>query len=220
MTRRNQVIVIIAALVIIVLGVGGYFLYGQKNNNVNNNLAATQAKPTTNLQSSIADLFIGGETKKCTFNLSEKNNRTTRGTILVTKNMAYANFAINDNKRETKTNLIRNNDTFYIWGDSFPSGIKIIMNVNEMAQKMKSSNYSGFDPDQKVNYNCSPWTLDSAIFTPPSSVKFVDISAMMPKTSPVTTQPKTSVTQAQSLDPCAQITNAAAKAACETAIKK
>lgn len=219
MTRQNQLIVSAIVVLIILLGLGGWFLFGRNQvQSLNSTTNKPQGANTGNstIQSSITDLFTSGATKQCTFDVTGQNGGTTKGNIYVSGGKAYGDFDMTSNGKTSKTYLIRNDTTFYIWGDSLPSGIKMTMDVNEMATKMQGSGYSGFNPGEKANYNCSPWSVDESKFTPPSDVKFMDAGAMMPKT---TGTPKTQTrTGTGTSDPCAQIADATTKAACENAM--
>ncbi len=214
MTRKNQIIATIAVIVIIVLGIGGYMLYGQNSRQTNNSNTQTVASTKSpSLEASITDLFTSGQSKTCTFD-TKTDKGETMGTVYVTKDMAKADFSMTDNGKSTKTHLIRNGDTFYIWGDSFPTGIKMTMDINDMASNMESTNYAAFNPNEKVSYSCKDWTADNSLFAPPTNLKFTDMSSLMPKTTG-STIPTGSEMQT---NPCASITNPAAKSACESAL--
>lgn len=216
MTRQNQIIAAVAAVLIILLGVGGYFFLGKNQTKSVTTQTANTQKATnsgsTAMQSSITDLFTGTATKQCTFDTKSQTGGETKGTVYVADGKAYGDFAITSNGKTSGMFLIRNGSTFYIWGDSLPSGMKMTMDVNEMATKMQGGQYSSFNPSAKVDVNCTNWSVDESKFTPPSNVKFIDAGAMMPKT---TTSPTTSGGTA---DPCASIADATTKAACENAM--
>lgn len=216
MTKQNKIIAVVAAILIIVLGLGGYLFLGKNQTKTVNTTANT--KEATNsgsnaMQSSITDLFTSGATKQCTFDVKGSTGGETKGTVYVSGNKAYGNFVMTANGKTSGMYLIRNDTTFYTWGDSLPSGIKMTMDVNEMATKMQGGQYSSFNPSEKVNYNCTNWNADESKFTPPSNIKFMDAGALMPKTT------GTPTTQTGS-DPCASITDATTKAACENAMHR
>jgi len=218
MTRKNQIITTIALIVIIVLGIGGYMVYGQNANQTNNsNTKTPEPTKSQSLESSITDLFTSGQSKLCTFDTKTDKGQTT-GTVYVNKEMAKADFAMTDNGKSTMTHLIRNGNSFYIWGDSFPTGIKMTMDINEMGSKMQASNYAAFNPNEKVSYSCKDWAVDESLFTPPTDLKFTDLSSMMPKTTGTMMQ-KNATGMPSKTNPCAAITDATAKAACESALK-
>ena len=217
MTRQNQLIVAAVAVLIILLGLGGYFMLGKsgtKSVNTTANKPQASNSGSNPIQSSITDLFTSGQTKQCTFDVASANGGGTKGTIYVSGNKAYGTFDMTSSGKTTTTNLIRNDSTFYIWGGALPSGIKMTMDVNQMATKMQGSQYSTFNPSEKVNYNCINWSVDETKFTPPSNVKFIDAAAMMPKTT------GTPTTKTGTTDPCASIADATTKAACENAMHK
>lgn len=217
MTRKNQIITTLALIVIIVLGIGGYMLYGQNAKQSSNSTSQTPA-PTkaATLESSITDLFTSGQSKLCSFD-TKTDKGETAGTVYVSKDMAKADFTMTDNGKSTATHLIRNGNLFYIWGDTFPTGIKMSMDINDMASKMESTNYAAFNPNEKVSYSCKDWNADNSLFTPPANLKFTDLSSMMPKTTGAMMPKNVSGTPSQT-NPCASIADATAKSACESAL--
>lgn len=220
--KQNQMIVGIAAAVIIVLGLGGYFLYGRNAATTPTRMMNTSASNTNGnnmMQSSIKDLFASGETKQCTFSVKASSGGSTEGLIYVSGTNAAGKFTMMDTKgKATTTNLVRNADSFYIWGGGLPTGIKMSMNVDEMAQKMQSSpqTSSSFDPNAKVDFKCNPWTQDLSMFSPPTNIRFTDVSAMMPHATEAVTPGSQGRPNAGYS--CAGITDPATKTACENAM--
>lgn len=216
MTRQNQLIIAAVAVLIILLGIGGYLIFGKSKTTTQNTQTTPQTANTGNstIQNSITDLFTGGATKQCTFDVKGSTGGSTKGTVYVSGNKAYGDIAMTSNGKASTMYLIRNDTTFYIWGDSLPSGVKMTMDVNEMAKKMQGGQYSSFNPSEKADVNCTNWSVDESKFTPPSNIKFMDASGMMPKTT------GTPTTQTGTSDPCASITDATTKAACENAMHR
>lgn len=78
----------------------------------------------------------------------------------------------------TETYMIVDGETTYLWGNQMEQGIK--MNLNTINTQAGSQAGGGVDIDQKMDYKCGNWSPDQGQFTPPSSVTFADLSAMLP----------------------------------------
>lgn len=218
MLKRNQLIIGITVFVLIIIGMLGYILYG-KTQTTNPNSIPSNNKISSNasqnqLQTSIKDLFAGGQNRKCVFNVKGSGTGSTTGTVYVNANNAAGEFVMTTNGKDSKINLIKNNDTFYIWGDALPTGIKMTSSVDDMVSKMQQSQYGALNPNEKVNYNCSNWTVDQSMFKIPSSVKFIDAGTTIPK---ITGPNPTLDTSGYS---CAGIKDPVIRATCESAMKK
>ena len=187
----NTKLVAIAVAVIILVGAGGFLLYNKSKTNTSPSTqpsTSSSGSAKTEMMggsSTLSDLFSGGKTQKCTFDVKGTTGGSTNGTVYVSGDKAYGNFAITDSSgKASNTYMIRNNDTFYIWGSSLPTGIKMTMSLSDLASKTQGAQYSNMDVNQKLNYNCSAWSVDNTLFTPPTTVKFTDESSIM-QASPV-----------------------------------
>lgn len=183
-TMQTRIIGIIAAL-ILVGGIGGYLIL-HKN-------TATAPKTTTPIAASptqansggmtMAEIFASGQNKKCTFEVAGKTGGKTLGTFYVSGANAYGTFDVTTNGKTQTTYIVRNGDTNYIWGGALPTGIKMKLSVDELSKNTQAS--QSLNIDQNTNFNCSGWTVDNSLFTPPANVKFTDVGAMMgPSTLP------------------------------------
>lgn len=210
---KQMILAIVVAILILVGGIGA-FLYS-KNKNANSNpptaIETTQAPTSSNLEGSVKDILSSGKTSKCTFNAGDEKGETA-GTVYVSGDKARGDFVVSVDGKNTNTHMIKDGNTFYLWGDTLKTGIKMTMNLDEMASKMNSnSSYSGFNPDQNVKYECGDWTKDDTVFAPPATIKFTSMDAMMPKT---TTAPNANVTGKASQCSMCNSLSGEAKTAC------
>lgn len=99
------------------------------------------------------------------------------------------NVIITSDNKQSNIYVIRDGDTNYIWGSEFPdnSGIKMTLNLDEFETSEDSKKY--FDPTRKVDYKCNAWTANTAIFIPPSNIKFSDLSEMIQSMMKVSVTP-------------------------------
>lgn len=210
---NNKVIVAVVALVLL-LGIGGFFIMGQNKSSVKTTGASPTPAQNANSTSnkSLVDILALNQNLRCGFNVKGSTGGGSEGTFYVSNGKVRGDFTVTSKDgKEEKMSMIRDGDTNYIWGSSLPTGgIKMTLALDEMSANDQASQY--VNPTQKTDYNCITWNVDASLFTPPANVKFTDITSMMPKTTGTGTQTGTG--------PCSQITDAGARAACESAIQQ
>lgn len=178
--QNKQVVVGLVAAAVIILGAGFVYLFDKaKPATQPNSTVATQITPAkSSVAGTVADIFKTSKDEKCTFD-SKTSDSETKGTIYATQNKDYGTFALTSSGKTTTNYVIRNANSFYIWGGSLPTGIKMTMSVDDLAKNISSSQYSGsFNANQKVDYNCTNWTVDESLFTPPANIKFTNFGGV------------------------------------------
>lgn len=211
--QNKNLLVGIAAAVIILLGAGGIFLYSKNKTTTTPNSTVATLSPTqkeNSSEGSLKDIFSNPGNKKCEYGVKLQEGET-KGTIYNSADKAYGEMQLISSSKTQKTFFIRNGDTFYMWGDSLPTGIKMTLSVEEMTSKL-SANQPSLAPEQKVTFKCSDWTVDSKKFTPPADVKFTDMSSII-KDAGVTGAPATTDGSSSECAICNSLTGAA-KTAC------
>ncbi len=184
--QNKPILIGIAAAIIILLGAGGVFLYSQNKATPTPNNTSATVTPTpenSSLEGSIKDIFQTAGNKKCDFNVKDSKGET-KGIFYVSGTKAAGEIQLISSGKTVTTNVIRSGDTFYMWGDSLPTGIKMTVSVDDLAGTLGSGQNSSLNPDQKISFNCTGWTLDSTKFNPPTNIKFTEISTpASPKTT-------------------------------------
>ena len=93
-------------------------------------------------------------------------------------------FSTTSSGKTTASHMIVDGKITYIWTDGEKTGFKSTIPDTEAssAPDTTATDYSGSaqgaDLDQKADYKCSAWVVDGSYFTPPSDVKFTDLSEM------------------------------------------
>lgn len=178
MSRNTIIAVTIAA--IIILGAAAAILYSQtkpSTNEIADTPIATEVEPQNNgmMLSTIADVFSKGDNAMCTFNV-ETEEGGTAGRVYVSEDNARGEFVTTVDDDTFNTYMVRNDDTFYMWGDSLPTGIKMVMSINEWASQINDPDQdvsSSFDPNEQVDFKCTAWSVDSSLFEAPTDIKFI-----------------------------------------------
>jgi hypothetical protein len=212
---QTRVIAVIV-LVIILFGAGGYLLYSRNHNSAPTQQANTTASTTPSASPStggqtLADLFAMGGNKKCTFSVNGSTGGSTKGTMYVSGTNVYGDIAMTDsNGKVQNTHIIRLGDENYIWGDALPTGIKMKLSVKDFSSNTQTS--QAFNPSQKTNFDCSDWSVEQSKFTPPTNIKFTDMSSFMAPSGTPSTSSAANPNSAQCAA-CNSLTGAA-KATC------
>lgn len=185
----KQAVIAIVVGVVIILGAVGAFLYSKTNSQTPSSATvASQPSPTSenSIQSSITEILSSGQTAQCTFTMADTDSQTS-GTVYTSGDMARGDFSSTIDGKENVTHMIKDEDTFYLWGDSLPMGFKMTMSVDDLTSKAQNNPLSeAIDPSKKFDVKCVSWTKDDSIFTPPTDVKFTSFGNILP-TGPRTT---------------------------------
>ena len=145
-------------------------------------LAANDNVNTT-VTSTFADLFATGGNAECTF-MYEDNDFISSGTIWLQAsagNMAGDFTVTNPNAAEETFSMIMVDETRYVWGSTFPQGMKmgvidgaVFEGIGE--DSTDSNDDFGLSDDDEVEFDCDNWSVDASKFVPPSDIEFIDIT--------------------------------------------
>jgi hypothetical protein len=217
--------VIIGVAVLIVLAVGGYLMMskGSKNNSQapsTSPASTAEATPTQAAQkNSIKDLLAKNISQTCTFNTSSENT-SDQGTVYMDNGKVRADIDVTANSTLTKTHIIADGKTSYVWVEGRSTGFKMAFDVQATPEPGADSSSTGsLYANAKYNYDCKPWVVDSSLFTVPTSIRFMSLGTAQPN---ATTQPGgTSGTSGDTSTQCAYCENLTgdSKTQCLTALK-
>lgn len=175
----NNKIVAIVVAILIVAGLGWWLMNKKSgtdttNQNTNQTQSASgstdQAKPESGVENTSLAALMASGSKKCT-----NSDANGSGTFYVGNNKSRGDFSSVAGGQTTQGHMIFDGDTSYVWTEGQAQGIK--MKASEMSKNQASQ--QTVDPNVKMNYNCSSWSVDSAVFIPPTNVQFLDLGAMM-----------------------------------------
>lgn len=196
----------IGIAVLLLLG-GGYFYFSKSP-------ASPIKKATSGLiKGNIQDLFEKGTNMTCTFKYVEDEN-TSEGTIYVSGKKMRGNFSLRQaDGAAFASNVIRDETYGYTWMEGQAQGTKIKIETSEEILEESSENNKKnelFALDNKdIDYDCKPWSVDNSMFTPPTNVKFQDISSQVKQMKEVT-----GLEAESQCDSCTQFTNKMAREQC------
>ncbi len=137
------------------------------------------------ISSSFAELVRLGKSYHCTFDTTDDAGNATSGEVYVAQSGDKVNgdFELTQADGVThQANVIRDGEYNYIWSTMFDQGFKskiVSEDDSFFSSSEKSGDQVGFDEDADVDFDCSPWRVDNAMFVPPAEIKFADFSAQM-----------------------------------------
>ncbi len=132
---------------------------------------STDTKGDTS-QKTIKDFLAITTSQKCTVNHSS-GVAVSSGTVYVSGGKIRADFVANTSGQTVGVHFVVNGPDAFTWIDGYPVGFKVPVS---MADK-PSSQTGGIDINQKLDYSCVPWAVDSSVFVTPTGITFRAIGA-------------------------------------------
>jgi len=171
---KKNLPIIIVLLVVVALLAGWKFLGKGKNlsNQVENQTTETkkeEADQNESFTGKIKDAFMRNVPLKCTYKINDHSfgvawlkNKKYYGEITVDDKTGYMIFADN---------------CLWSWSGEQNQGAKMCFEPQDNEDPWDNIEKEQKNPD--INYTCVPAVVDEAVFEPPKSIKFMDISQMM-----------------------------------------
>ncbi len=170
---------------VVVVAVGGYLLMSNKKagyETANTDGAvkdsSKSADSADHQEASLKELLAMGSTQKCTFKTDE-----SEGSFYVSEGKARGDFQSTVDNVTTAGHMIVDKTSSHVWMDGQPKGFKVSMENLETpkadANLPEAYKVGSVDYNEKVDYHCEKWTPDSSMFTLPSGVEFMDMSALL-----------------------------------------
>ncbi len=228
---KNIIIGIVAVGVL----VGGYFVFTNKNVEQNDG----EVKTETSGKKMAFEAFLKNDSGAyvCTVN-QYVGDVESKGTVYITnaetmsERKIRGEFKTSVQGMEVESTFIMKDGFSYTWSSMMPSmGYKVKIEENKTSNTdTKTSGTYTFDATQIGDYDCKEWIVDQSKFTPPSSVKFMDLGttpttqatpkptapAPTPKTTTTVTNTTTTTTSAQKTFTLAEVSAHSTKSSCYT----
>lgn len=181
----NTKVVIGIVTGVILVGAGAWYLSSHKPVaeapvSGNQEPQAQQAKG----MGSLGELIAKAGSWKCTVKM-QAGEAPSEGVAYIADGKVRADFSSNVaalGGKEVKSSFIQADGYAYTWSDMMPKGIKLpIPSSTDPAV----SEATPMDYAAPVEYDCAPWMKDDALFTPPTSVTFMELGKSdMPEALP------------------------------------
>jgi hypothetical protein len=185
--EKGFIFVAVVAAVALALAAGGtYYVYTKQDTTVSDENVVypsdmTNAERDAQIQggtnasgeSSIRTLLSLGKNVRCDIKTAD-----SAGVAYVAGNRVRADFEVTASASTADdAHMISTGEHIYVWSGS--QGMKMLAtdaNANGSAQT-QGNTQTGLDT--KIEYTCTDWNVDETKFTPPVSVNFTDVSAMI-----------------------------------------
>ncbi len=200
---------IIAVILVLLVLLGGWWFLSHKKESAptNNSVAGTTAS------TSLKSLLAAGSSQKCTFH-SDENGTQADGTFYVANGKSRGDITSTANGKPTKTHMIYSDSTSYVWMDDSTAGYKMSVDPSTLQAKgTTDSSQKSMDYSKDYNYQCSPWSADASMFTPPASVNFTEMNI------PAAPSANINTSAGANMDHVCDALTGSAKAQCESAIQ-
>ncbi|HZJ18200.1 MAG TPA: hypothetical protein VFD45_01100 [Patescibacteria group bacterium] len=220
---KSKGLIIVVIIILALLGSALYLNLGKSSNtseNKTNSMDKSNQTAGEMVKGTIKNLFGAGKNVKCAINSAENNGT---GTVYVAGKKMRGDFTSQVEGKTVKSHFIQDEEFSYIWSSEMDQGIKMKADLGTEETSASNSKENStvknqtMDLNKEVDYKCSNWTVDNSKFTPPSNIKFSDLTdLMMPKTTPSETDAINKIEGS----PCDKLPDAESKAACEEALNQ
>ena len=185
--NKNLIYAIVG--VVVVLGAVAFILHGSSSaptagtpdtsaTNTGAVPAPTTAAPGTASSMTLQSLLSLGSAQKCTFTDATSATASSEGTVYVSSGKFRGDFTSVVAGKNIMSHMIVSANDAYVWTDLTPGGFKMALATIEKQQAPGAN--QGFDPNKKVNYSCSPWTVDAKVFALPTGIQFSNMTNILP----------------------------------------
>ena len=200
---------LIIAIVVILVIIAGVFFVTSSSDDSNSDQSQNneQNSPETGLQqTTVSQLASSGDDLECSYDYTDSSDTRNVGTLYFSNGNMSGNFTATESSgQEFQANVLLVSNVQYVWEDGSTDGYKIDLSAFDSSDD-DSSDDSGFNPDEEINFNCQSWSADQSMFEAPGNVNFVDNSALIQNA----TENLSSV--------CASIPDTAQRTACEESL--
>lgn len=169
--------IILGVVVIILLGIGGFLFLQGKNSTQENSNTMTPKTGETGTFESLQDIF----SNKSLSLACDYTDPEGRKTVTYIKGGMVRTDIVSTNPQESGSIIVKEN-TMYFWNAT--SGITMKFNPEDMANTQNDNAQSAqgqksLQDLEKYKKSCKTSVVNDSLFTPPSTVKFQDMSSMM-----------------------------------------
>ena len=171
MTKGWIVLIVVAVAI-----AGGAFYLTRMTGNSEEGVTAASAvnveQGTGVMKGSMQDLIARGGSWKCEFTHKTDVGDST-GTVYTSGGMVRGNFISRvPQLGEVKSSMIARDTFVYTWSDMMPQGFK--MPMSSEGPSATTAGQTNFY-EQELDYNCTPWEVDTALFEVPTTMTFVEL---------------------------------------------
>lgn len=215
MNRNVQIV--IGILVLIILGAGAFMMFKNPSKapvtTQKPQATVTEQKPAS-IQKSIKDLLTSGQAQKCTYK-DKMAEVDVEGTVYVAGGKMRSDYTSKTGTQTIMGHMVVNDNKSYIWADGQSTGMMMAFDPNKTPETAPTGTQS-VDVNKFIDYNCTGWSMDNSMFTPPSNIKFQNLGEV--KTPTGSASVRTTTAPQDNCAACDYLSGND-KAQCRTALK-
>lgn len=168
----NKLLVIGSCVGLLVIGGVGFFLV--KNNSKTTSNSDYQVESGNSMKGkSLKDLFSVKDAQECSFSDEGGNS----GAVYISDGKMRGNFTSQVSGQGTiDSHIIVMNNQSYVWMEGQTTGFSVSLEAMPTPSSEKTQTV---DLDQKLDFKCGSWSVNSSFFTLPTNVKFSDMSSLI-----------------------------------------
>jgi hypothetical protein len=176
--NKTTLLAAIGIIILVIICGAYFFLYkGEKSSLTTSQ--KEQSKKMASRPRSLTDFLAMTGSQKCIFDTETGST----GTIYVGDGKMSGDFHSGVNGQRIASHMVDDKSYLYIWTDDSNQGYKIaVSSLKEMSKNAASENNQTSTPidfNQKANYSCGNWSVDSSVFDLPNTISFKDYTATM-----------------------------------------
>lgn len=183
-SSSKTITIVVVVVLLIALGVGGYMFLGKKDAQTPSQATTANAQPSPtsgSVISSLKEALAGSASLQCDY--TDETGRTTTSYM---KNGAVRT-DIAASGSQLASSMIMKDKKMYFWtgkeGTMMEFDLQAMMDgVTPPVQTtpaVKQDPQDFIESLERYKQSCKQTNVDDALFTPPTDVKFTDLSAMM-----------------------------------------
>lgn len=174
--------ILVGIAVIALIGTGGaYAAFNRSKIQTQPQPQPEQNSPapveSANTPKSLKELMSAGA-QKCEFK-DNQSGADIEGIVFNGNNKIRGDFSTTSEGQKTTGHMIIDEKIMYTWVDNPKIGFKATIDANQA----KASANQQFDPDKKLDFKCSGWSIDASVFALPADIKFSEITIPSPNAS-------------------------------------
>jgi len=123
--------------------------------------------------------LASGKPQKCEVRFNQEGNQS-QGTMYVGGGKMRNDSTATVAGKTIVSHMILDGNTIYTWVDGQSTGFKMEATASE-AEKSQAGKQKPVNLEQKVNYTCESWSVDTSLFSLPANITFSDFSSLIPK---------------------------------------
>lgn len=181
---NKAIIAVGVVLLLVLLGGAGYMFMNQQKSpsSPSQAMMQQQSEDSRSMQKkSLKDIMAIGQSQQCTYTDEVGENS---GTMYIGSGNVRGDFQSSINGKATASHMIVDSENMYMWMDGQKQGMQFSVKAMEDASAnvpeiSGSQAQKPLDMNKQLDYSCTSWTVDEAVFKTPTGVEFVDYTKMM-----------------------------------------